>query len=78
MRSHSSSSNSAHKTHSSFADPWGTVVAQASDEFLSASQNEEDAGTFAMADINLDWVEKIRLEMPLWEQRRLDVYPALD
>lgn len=31
-----------------------------------------------MADINLDWVEKIRLEMPLWEQRRLDVYPALD
>ncbi|KAM0755655.1 putative NIT2-nitrilase [Meredithblackwellia eburnea MCA 4105] len=56
-------------------DPWGTVVAQTTDQLPAG--DEEDAGTFVLADINLPWVEKIRTEMPLWEQRRTDVYPAL-
>ncbi|KAL8276155.1 hypothetical protein RQP46_011449 [Phenoliferia psychrophenolica] len=55
-------------------DPWGTVVAQASD--YQDDTLGDDAGTFAMADIDLDFLEKIRLEMPLHAQRRPDVYSA--
>jgi predicted amidohydrolase len=44
-------------------DPWGKVVArcgQASD-------------TFALADIDLEYVRQVRRDMPLWTQRRNDV-----
>ena len=51
-------------------------MAQASD--YQGAPEDVDAGTFAMADINLDFLRKIRMEMPLWEQRRPDVYPALE
>ncbi|KAK4702631.1 hypothetical protein P7C70_g3592, partial [Phenoliferia sp. Uapishka_3] len=57
-------------------DPWGTVLCQTPDK-LPSNDNNEDAASFAMADIDLDWLHKIRLEMPLWEQRRPDVYPVL-
>jgi predicted amidohydrolase len=33
-----------------------------------------DDATFAIADIDLAWLEQIRADMPLWEQRREDVY----
>lgn len=57
-------------------DPWGGVVAQASTRPPSYPPNEDDVdcGTFVSAEIDLDWVKQIREEMPLWEQRRSDVY----
>jgi predicted amidohydrolase len=59
-------------------DPWGTVLAQANDRLPPSEDNSgEDDGTFVMADIDLDYLEKIRTEMPLWKQRRGDVYPLL-
>lgn len=55
-------------------DPWGTVVAQCRDVPQGSG---EDEGVFALAEIDLEWLEKLRKEMPLWEQRRTDVYPLL-
>ncbi|CAO1618720.1 unnamed protein product [Sympodiomycopsis kandeliae] len=49
-------------------DPWGVIIAQCSD----ATQDRE---SFALAEIDLSLLETIRTEMPLWEQRRHDVYP---
>jgi len=61
-------------------DPWGGVLAQASDrppKFPPPDEGDEDAGTFVMTEVDLDWLEQMRREMPLWEQRREDVYPIL-
>lgn len=32
---------------------------------------------FGLADIALDSVNKVRQDMPLWEQRRNDIYPEV-
>lgn len=59
-------------------DPWGTVVAQAHDRQPKATtQTSSDEGTFVMADIDLDWLHNVREGMPLWQQRRTEVYPTL-
>ncbi|XP_069163018.1 nitrilase and fragile histidine triad fusion protein NitFhit isoform X2 [Procambarus clarkii] len=53
--------------HAMVVDPWGAVVCQVSD------------GTgFALADINLNFLQKIRQEMPVLSHRRLDLYHVLD
>ena len=45
------------------ADPWGTVIARASDK-----------AAWFMADIDLDYLEDIRSRMPGLRDRRSDVY----
>lgn len=44
-------------------DPWGAVIAQCT----------EGIG-LAMADIDLDYLYKIRQSMPVWKHRRYDLY----
>jgi predicted amidohydrolase len=63
-------------------DPWGTVVAECGGE-----GREDGEGEFCLADIDLDKVESTRkctssttitnTVIPLWEQRRTDVYPVI-
>lgn len=53
-------------------DPWGSVVSQCSD-----IHRKDGEGDFCFAEIDLDRVESIRQDMPLWEQRRNDVYPVV-
>ncbi|ANB15534.1 Nit2p [Sugiyamaella lignohabitans] len=52
--------------HSIIVDPWGTVLAQAPDTDFEPR--------IIVADIDLSSVRKVRRDMPLWEQRRPDVY----
>lgn len=61
--------------HALIVDPWGAVVAQCADK--QPKGDSADEGTFALAEIDLEWLEQIRREMPLWEQRRPEVYPIL-
>ncbi|KAK0526357.1 Carbon-nitrogen hydrolase [Tilletia horrida] len=56
--------------HAMIVDPWGSVVAQCSD-----MQPYEP--TFCLADVDLRRLESLRAEMPLWDQRRTDVYPEV-
>ena len=49
--------------HSMIIDPWGSVIAQCS----------EGEGV-ASAYINLDYLEKVRKNMPIWTHRRNDIY----
>ncbi|KAG0661860.1 Carbon-nitrogen hydrolase [Rhodotorula mucilaginosa] len=65
--------------HAMIVDPWGSVIAQASTRPPDYPPNEEDidAGTFVSAELDLDWLHQLRKEMPLWEQRRTDVYPEV-
>ena len=65
-------------------DPWGSVVAQCSD-----IPRKDGEGDFCLAEIDLDRLESVRqgeihrglehlmVDMPLWEQRRHDVYPMV-
>ncbi|CCA73038.1 probable NIT2-nitrilase [Serendipita indica DSM 11827] len=60
-------------------DPWGTILAQCKEFDNSAnsqpevnSSGEED--DLAIAEIDLDYLTQVRREMPLWDQRRADVY----
>ncbi|BGP36339.1 Carbon-nitrogen hydrolase [Rhodotorula kratochvilovae] len=64
--------------HAMIVDPWGSVVAQAPDRPPKFPPPDDvDTGTFVMHDVELEWIEQMRKEMPLWEQRRGDVYPIL-
>ena len=56
--------------HAMIVDPWGSVVAQCADI-------QPYRPTFCLADIDLQALENTRKEMPLWEQRRHDVFPQL-
>ncbi|KAI9252834.1 nitrilase, putative [Phascolomyces articulosus] len=49
-------------------DPWGTVLARCGDSI---------APSLAIAPINLDYLKKIRTEMPVTNHRRTDVYPKI-
>ncbi|KAI8989311.1 nitrilase [Pilobolus umbonatus] len=49
-------------------DPWGTVLAKCPDTMESS---------LAVAPIDLGYLRKIRLEMPVLEHRRNDLYPAI-
>jgi len=64
-------------------DPWGSVLAQCSDVHPKDSEGE-----FCLADVDLDKLASVRqgssvfpslvnADMPLWEQRRNDVYPVI-
>ncbi|SGY35350.1 BQ5605_C002g01757 [Microbotryum silenes-dioicae] len=63
--------------HAMIVGPWGEVLAQCSDRQPKPYTDGVHDGTFAMADLDLGWLEDVRRDMPLWEQRRSDVYPIL-
>lgn len=65
--------------HAMIVDPWGDVIAQAHDRQpkMAGAIDIETEGTFVMANIDLDWLKSVREGMPLWEQRRTDIYPIL-
>ncbi|KAJ2292617.1 Carbon-nitrogen hydrolase [Coemansia sp. RSA 2706] len=48
-------------------DPWGVVVAR-----CPRNTNEP---TVALAEINLDYLEKVRREMPVFSHKRSDIFP---
>lgn len=52
--------------HAMVVDPWGTIIAQCS-----------DGPNIAVAEIDLSFLSKTRLSMPVLEHRRNDVYPSL-
>lgn len=52
-------------------DPWGTIVAECPE---TPSQEEIENGSFGLAEIDLQKLARIRMEMPLWDQRRSDIY----
>lgn len=56
--------------HAMIVDPWGSVVAQCTDTPPHAPQ-------FCMADMDLSALEPLRASMPLWSQRRADIYGTL-
>ncbi|GAA5877284.1 hypothetical protein JCM16303_006228 [Sporobolomyces ruberrimus] len=45
---------------------------------FAAAQAEADEGAIATAEVDLESLHQIRREIPLWEQRRNDVYPELN
>uniref|UniRef100_A0A060TB96 ARAD1B14190p n=1 Tax=Blastobotrys adeninivorans TaxID=409370 RepID=A0A060TB96_BLAAD len=53
--------------HSMIVDPWGSVIAQAPDT--------DSNPRIIVADIDLDTVARVRRDMPLWQQRRTDIFP---
>jgi deaminated glutathione amidase len=55
--------------HALIVDPWGAVVARCP----ATSTSDE----FAIADIDPEVLLRVRREMPLWEQRRADVYELM-
>lgn len=52
--------------HSMIVDPWGTIIAKAN------SNNKEPQ--LICADIDLSKLKTIREKMPLWQQRRNDIF----
>ncbi|KAK6624221.1 hypothetical protein RUM44_011080 [Polyplax serrata] len=52
--------------HAMVVDPWGSIVAQCS----------EGQG-IAIAEIKTDYLCKVRLNMPVWQHRRTDLYPSM-
>ncbi|PWN54346.1 putative NIT2-nitrilase [Violaceomyces palustris] len=56
--------------HAMIIDPWGSIVAQCSDI-------QPYRPTFCLAEIDLESLESVRKEMPLWDQRRTDIFPTL-
>ncbi|GAN04099.1 hydrolase nit2 [Mucor ambiguus] len=51
-------------------DPWGTVLARCPDTANKPS--------IAIADIDLDYLARIRTEMPVMNHRRTDLYPKIE
>ncbi|MBW0488587.1 hypothetical protein O181_028302 [Austropuccinia psidii MF-1] len=64
--------------HAMIIDPWGTILAQAPDLPPPKVENEEWGTNISLADINLDTLNSLRLSMPVFNQRRNDIYPRLD
>ncbi|XP_043472653.1 deaminated glutathione amidase [Leptopilina heterotoma] len=52
--------------HSMIVDPWGTVIAQCA----------EGTG-LAIASIDLDFLNRVRMNMPIENHRRTDLYPEI-
>ncbi|KAI8075902.1 carbon-nitrogen hydrolase [Gilbertella persicaria] len=55
--------------HAMIVDPWGTVLAQC------PSHNSDPC--IAIANIDLDYLNQLREEMPVMEDRRTDLYPKI-
>lgn len=53
--------------HTLIVDPWGTIIAEVNDI-------DPQALGLAIADIDLDLVKRVRSQMPLWHQRRNDIF----
>lgn len=53
--------------HTIIVDPWGTIIAEVSDI-------DPQAESICVADIDLEHLTKVRTNMPLWNQRRPDVF----
>lgn len=53
--------------HTIIIDPWGTVIAECSDMDVQGEG-------ICVADVDLDLAKKVRQNMPLWEQRRPEVF----
>ncbi|KAJ3225592.1 hypothetical protein HK099_006532 [Clydaea vesicula] len=51
--------------HACVIDPWGSIIAQCPNVTYPC---------IALAEINLGYLKKIRLEMPVFEHRRMDIY----
>lgn len=49
-------------------DPWGTVLSRCNDNVNPS---------LALATIDLDYMNRIRTEMPVMDHRRNDIYPVL-
>lgn len=60
--------------HSMIIDPWGKIVAELGGDEGDGSA-WKDEGEIAVAEIDLDYVEKVRAQIPL--RQRTDVYPTL-
>ena len=70
-------------------DPFGSIVAQCSDmqpyqpsfclaEIVSPHTSEQEEGGVAeTTPQDLEAMAEMRTEMPLWSQRRTDVYPEV-
>lgn len=53
--------------HTIIIDPWGAVISEVSDIDV-----QRDG--ICVADVDLDLLKRVRVNMPLWEQRRPDVF----
>lgn len=53
--------------HAMVVDPWGTVVAQCNDI-------SPDDPSYCLAEVDLEAMSRIRMQMPVDKQRRHDVY----
>lgn len=51
-------------------DPYGSIIAQCSDM-------QPYRPTFCLAEVDLEWLKETRRSMPLWNQRRHDIYPEI-
>ncbi|KAI8642455.1 nitrilase-like protein [Parasitella parasitica] len=51
-------------------DPWGTVLARCPDNLNKPS--------LAVADVDLEYLYKVRTEMPVMDHRRTDLYPKIE
>jgi len=49
--------------HAMIIDPWGTVVAQCADHT-----------GIAVAEVDLEWMTRVRQQIPVWNHRRPEVY----
>ncbi|XP_072391759.1 nitrilase and fragile histidine triad fusion protein NitFhit [Diabrotica undecimpunctata] len=56
--------------HSMIVDPWGVVVA----ECPKYNENNPTNESIAVAEVNTEYVKKIRQEMPVQKHRRTDIY----
>ncbi|CAO3599080.1 unnamed protein product [Absidia cylindrospora] len=54
--------------HAMIVDPWGTVLARCPDTAIPS---------LAFANIDLDYLANIRLDMPVMNHRRNDIYPII-
>lgn len=62
--------------HSMIVDPWGKVLAELrGEDDCDDGGNGLDVGSIAVAEIDLEYLDKIRREVPLI--RRTDIYPEL-
>jgi predicted amidohydrolase len=59
--------------HSLIIGPFGEILASID----TSSETDDKAGSFVTAEIDLPSLQQIRKEIPLWEQRRTDLYPEL-
>lgn len=58
-------------------DPLGNILAMLPKHEVLGTPNQEGDNDILVVDIDLDLLDNVRKNMPLWEQRRYDIYPKL-